>query len=271
LTRSRAFSLIELLVAIGVIAVLVSTLLPALGRARHRAREAVCLSNQRQLILGWIAYANDYRDRAMPLAYWSEEDIGGGEVIYWWGTYGSVSSEVNPARGFLGPYLGEVLSVRSVFECPSQPWGTYRPQGGFAQPTSTYGYNGYYLSPSRTPGWAFTIGHRPWRRIDEILRPTDLFVFADTLLPVNPVRNCALLDPPRLWDGWGWSENPYPTTAFRHGRAGGDQAGSAVTARADASVRAIAARPEWVVHHNVSVGSAGRENAPHYVPDAGEW
>lgn len=270
ISRTRAFSLIELLVAIAMIAVLLGILLPTLSGAREAGRGAACLSNGHQLAVAWTAYANDYRERVMPLSYWSERDIGTGDPIYWWGTYGAAAQEVDYARGFIAPYMGSQLSRNSVFECPSQPWGSYRPQGGFAQPTSTYGYNGYYLSPSRTPGWADVIGNRPWRRLFEIRVPSELFVFADTLLPTQPARNCALLDPPQLWDGAAWTDNAFPTTAFRHNR-GRTSPGAAMTSRADGSVRSVKSRPEWILHARSGVGSVGLENAPHYVPDAAEW
>lgn len=269
----RGFSLIELLVSIALIALLVAMLLPSLRGVREVARQGVCLSNTRQLATAWTVYANDHRERVMPLAYWEAADIGGGGPVYWWGASGGVALEVDAQRGFIAPYLGATVARSSVFECPSQPWGTYVAQGGFSQPTSTYGYNGYYLSPSRTPGWGSQIAHRPWRRLFEVGRPSDLFVFADAMLGTNPLRNCALLDPPMLWDGSGWSVNEYPTTAFRHG-AGRGRPGSTTTARADGSAHAVLARREWVLHWTGvfgGLGSVGFANDPHYVPDAGEW
>ncbi|MCC6427254.1 MAG: prepilin-type N-terminal cleavage/methylation domain-containing protein [Phycisphaerales bacterium] len=72
---TRAFTLIELLVVIAVIALLIGLLLPALGSARNTARGTVCLSNFRQLALGWIMYADENKDTMLPLR---PPDVGGG-------------------------------------------------------------------------------------------------------------------------------------------------------------------------------------------------
>ena len=62
------FTLVELLVVIGIIALLMGLLLPALGRARESARKTACLSNLRQTHQFLVIYANDYKDR-VPVGY----------------------------------------------------------------------------------------------------------------------------------------------------------------------------------------------------------
>ncbi len=57
--RRRAFTLVELLVGVGAIAVLISILVPSLSYARRRALSAVCLANTRQLNLSLIAYSTN--------------------------------------------------------------------------------------------------------------------------------------------------------------------------------------------------------------------
>ncbi len=262
--KRSAFTLIELLVVIAIIALLIGLLLPSLRAARDSSRTALCLSNQRSLIGAWTIYAGSYAGRAMPLA----DDRDPSRIVYWWGAVIWATATVDHAAGPLAPYLDSRPGERTVFECPAQPWGSYKPQPTSlpsAPATSTYGYNGYYLSPSMTPGWNTTIGAQRWKTIADIERPSDLLVFADTLLAGTPARNNALLDPPMLYQGSGaWTPNLSPTTCFRH-------AAAAAGARADGSARAERADPAWLTDAAHRIGSIGTANDPRYVPDWRAW
>jgi prepilin-type N-terminal cleavage/methylation domain-containing protein len=271
----RAFTLIELLVCIAIVAVLLGLLIPSLSAVRHSARQTQCMSNQRQMVLAWTMYADSNRELAMPTASpLARADMPGS--TFWWGSYTNDPNQpVDHESGFLSPFIDSHLNPGSVLECPAQAWGSYEPQPALLaidQPTSTYGYNGYYLAPARTPGWNSDIAFRPWRRVSAIPRPSDVFIFADAMIMMPELRNTALLDPPLIYSRmYGWWENESPTTAFRHGGASSTRGqGIVVTSRADGSVHAMRGNPGWMLP-GTFLGSVTTQNDPHYVPDADEW
>jgi len=265
--RAKGFTLVELLVVISIISLLMTILLPSLSRARSQARASVCMSNLRQIGFVVYLYANDY-DGYLPPAY--EPD----NSTHWWGQ--KLSDGIDHTKGFVWPYLRSELKKKSVYECPAQRYGSYRlqtkPPSEPDDPkwiTSTYGYNGYYLSPEKSAWWP-SIHHRPWQKITTVIKPAEVFAFADTLLDRDStgkqpnVENNALLDPPYLYKSGKWEKNTHPTTCFRHNER-------VNVVFVDGHCKPMDLQGAEYTSPKAKIGSVGKINAPHYVPDYEQW
>src|SRR5262245_1987288 len=82
LRRRRGFTLVELLVVIGIIAVMIALLLPSVARAREAANRAKCLSNLRQLHTLLTMYGQVNRER-IPIGYFKESSAATQGGMQW--------------------------------------------------------------------------------------------------------------------------------------------------------------------------------------------
>jgi len=134
--RARGFTLVELLVVVAVIAVLAAILLPVFAQAREKARQASCLSNERQLGAALQLYAQDHDER------WPSHDSSNFQTHSPDGMAGLVVDDWSAApaaswAGSLEPYV----KGRGVLVCPSnRGWS---PGSDPARPPVTYAYNGF--------------------------------------------------------------------------------------------------------------------------------
>src|SRR5690348_10149729 len=114
--RTRdGFTLVELLVVIGIIALLIAILLPALSTAREHARRAQCMSNLRQLTAAWLMYAQEHRDHMCSSEMQSPPGLGGGGAYSiagmsvpppgFWSWVGCTNTGHDFKSGLLWPYL----------------------------------------------------------------------------------------------------------------------------------------------------------------------
>jgi prepilin-type N-terminal cleavage/methylation domain-containing protein len=148
LPRRSGFTLVELLVVIGIIAVLISVLLPALGRARRQAVRTQCLANLKQIINATFNYAAENKGW-FPARPGYPKGIAPGTTGWDYLPQSMVSLKVAPGattvwwdlnESFIKPYL----KVRNkVMFCPAQ-WDARNPtMSGYDLQNVTYNYFNY--------------------------------------------------------------------------------------------------------------------------------
>ncbi len=110
--KRRGFTLIELLVVIAIIAILAAILFPVFAKAREKARQITCASNERQLGLGILQYQQDY-DETFPMSHYNDT---AGQEVRWSDMVGPYIKNGNKFA-FNGRYNG----TGGIWSCPSFP------------------------------------------------------------------------------------------------------------------------------------------------------
>lgn len=182
LRRSGAFTLIEVLVVVAIIALLVAILLPSLARAREQARMAMCKSNSRQLMTGVSLYMADYKVTPATLSTWDQggpgipgRDANLKHTNWVWdgaddaganGAWGNYPDRNNanfildvPKRGTIFRYVRD----EKLYVCPSDYKGNASDtaMGGGGNGRSSYSMNAYIgyksiedmVRPANATGW----------------------------------------------------------------------------------------------------------------------
>ncbi len=194
--KPRGFTLIELLVVIAIIAILAAMLLPALARAKRKARAAHCISNLKQWGISWYLYTDDYNGsfstgndvtwergewayvllqyykkkpyllHCAEATMWRNDGAGGQEL--------RVPVDASPSVAHGGP--------TTSFKFPNATLDPERPPSAPNRPlTASYGINCWLYNP---PAGADTQNRNPafhWRRISAIGYPTETPMMADSM------------------------------------------------------------------------------------------
>ncbi len=159
-SKRAAFTLVELLVVIGIIAVLIGLLLPAMRRAREQSKRVQCMSNLRQMAIAAEMYCAAYKGSYPPSYYHV------GAIQYYW-DFTEITDPITHIVTATPGLLWMNHQVLSIQQCPSYDV----PASKFSDPYTGYNYNTSYIGLDTIYG--------PPARAQQIRRPSLTALFGD--------------------------------------------------------------------------------------------
>ncbi len=181
----RGFTLIELLVVVAIIAILAGLLLPALTSAKMKATKAACLSNHKQLALGFVMYADDNNDR-MIYTDPGPGQIGNPAGGFWPGPHNDNGQYQDLSLGMSSStaqrYIENGIRKGALFPYVSAP-GAYHCVGDLRskrlRPGKGYAYDSYSKANGMNGGGWDNANQPPYVKLSNVNTPAEAITFLE--------------------------------------------------------------------------------------------
>jgi prepilin-type processing-associated H-X9-DG protein len=217
--HAPAFTLVEALVSVAIIALLLGLLAPTLGASRDAARAMVCAAAARELQGANLAFGVDHDDAFVPGARRIESE----NLERWHGRRDAIGEAFRPERGPLTPYLGGAGTSDAVRACSEFVSDLdVAPRGGFERGGGGYGYNNAFVGVKRREGrhgaWTL-VTNEEGSPMSRFARPDTTVAFADSAFAADAGLVEYSFAEPAEWPDYPGAR-PDPSIHFRHrGRA----------------------------------------------------